>query len=97
MGPSGASGPLGLIRIATFNGKTAEAFREALVTLKVGGREQSGGPLASCIKSYIDVLVFHLRRGKAPIGLFSTSGTTAAVSSLQVGHWPVSSCFLAFS
>ena len=35
VGPSGASGPLGLIRIATFNGKTADAFREAYVAVKV--------------------------------------------------------------
>ena len=35
VGPSGVSGPLGYIRVATFNGKTAEAFREALISLKV--------------------------------------------------------------
>ena len=35
VGPDGASGPLGYIRLATFNGKTAEAFRDAVFSLRV--------------------------------------------------------------
>lgn len=39
---TGGGGSLGYIRLATFNSKTVEAFREALASLKVGA-----GPLRS--------------------------------------------------